>query len=237
MSDAKKTVGRMLADLGKIYDERGASYGDNYLWAGKRLSGYFPRGITLDSEEKFNRFHLFVHMDSKLSRYAQVMEKGGYHADSLDDLAVYSQMLREFDEMTDSWNEVEFSRPAEDPPEVLAEEESSLGTAERKVKEARARFYEIPPGEERRDAAASLQRALVGLVLAIDRELATGDDWGAGSYPSGSYQSTLHEWKSDLQAEIRRLDLESTRGVPSIDEKDLVRVERIVPRPETGTEG
>jgi hypothetical protein len=56
----------------------------------------FPEGLTLKTEEEFNRFAIFLQIIHKNSRYANSMLSGG-HADSLDDITVYAQMLREFD--------------------------------------------------------------------------------------------------------------------------------------------
>lgn len=88
----------MLRDLGKLHRERGASYGKNYHHAGAVFMALFEgRPITLRNAEEANRFHLLVHMAGKLSRYAQNLHRGG-HRDSLDDLAVYAMMAREYDE-------------------------------------------------------------------------------------------------------------------------------------------
>lgn len=91
------TVADMLEKLGDLYRQRNGLYGDNYKRTGRRMLGYFPDGIHLRTQEDFNRFSLFVHMDGKMSRYAQVMLRGEGHVDSLDDLSVYSQMQQEVD--------------------------------------------------------------------------------------------------------------------------------------------
>lgn len=92
------TVGERLADLGSLFDERAAQYGDNYKHFGKVMKGLFPSGLVLETEEEFCRFGIFMLTVVKSSRYAQMFKKGG-HADSLDDNAVYSMMLREVDHM------------------------------------------------------------------------------------------------------------------------------------------
>lgn len=91
-----KAVPQRLIDLGKLYEQRNALYGDNYLHFGTVLRGMFPRGITLISAEDFNRFALFTQMVHKLTRYARAMPEHG-HEDSLDDTAVYAQMLQFYD--------------------------------------------------------------------------------------------------------------------------------------------
>lgn len=92
-----KSVPQALADLGKLFEERNALYKDNYKNFGKTLMGLFPNGITLKTAEEFNRFALFLQIVHKQSRYAQNVTSGG-HADSLDDISVYAQMLREYDD-------------------------------------------------------------------------------------------------------------------------------------------
>ncbi len=91
------TVGERLSSLGKLYDERATLYGDNYKHFGKVMMGMFPHGLTLETEEEFGRFSLLVLPLIKLTRYSQMFKKGG-HVDSLDDTAVYVQMLREIDD-------------------------------------------------------------------------------------------------------------------------------------------
>jgi hypothetical protein len=91
-----KSVPQALNDLGALYEERNALYKDNYKNFGKTLVGLLPDGITLKTEEEFNRFAIFMQMVHKQSRYAHSILSGG-HPDSLDDISVYSQMLREYD--------------------------------------------------------------------------------------------------------------------------------------------
>jgi hypothetical protein len=92
------SVPERLKALGKLYQERNTLYGDNYKQAGTRFTSLFTEGITLKSPNDFTRFALLVHIDNKISRYAQAWAKTGKaHPDSLDDLAVYSQMLQEVD--------------------------------------------------------------------------------------------------------------------------------------------
>lgn len=93
----EKRVPQMLRELARIHDERGTIYGDNYKHGGLALLAMFPKGIVLETEEEFNRFHLLVYLYGKLSRYARTVKTGG-HVDSLDDLAVYAMLLQEYDE-------------------------------------------------------------------------------------------------------------------------------------------
>lgn len=91
-----KKVPDALADLGNIYRERNAVYGDTYQNFGRAMMGFFPDPVTLSTAEEWNRMALFFHCADKLARYAGSFKRGG-HADSLDDLSVYSMMLQEYD--------------------------------------------------------------------------------------------------------------------------------------------
>ncbi len=84
---------RASADL---FEQRNAIYGDNFVHFGKTMKGIFPKGLTLETEEEFNRFCIFVQVVSKATRYGQTFKKGG-HRDSLDDTSVYAMMLAEYD--------------------------------------------------------------------------------------------------------------------------------------------
>lgn len=89
-------VSGRLKSLGGLFDERQQQYGDSYLKLGHTLNALFPNGIHLHDEQSFNRFALFYNMVQKMCRYSENMEAG--HSDSLDDISVYSQMLRDFDQ-------------------------------------------------------------------------------------------------------------------------------------------
>lgn len=91
-----KSVPDALTALGDLYRERNKLYGDNYKNIGKAYEAMFPKGVTLKTADDFNRFCCFVWTFGKVSRYAEQFDKGGHH-DSLDDIAVYSQMLQELD--------------------------------------------------------------------------------------------------------------------------------------------
>jgi hypothetical protein len=89
-----KTVPQRLSDLGHLFEERNKLYGSNYKNFGKVLTGMFPNGIVLQTEQEFNRFAIFVQIMHKTTRLAQSMP-GAPHEDSCDDLSVYTQMLVE----------------------------------------------------------------------------------------------------------------------------------------------
>ncbi len=93
-----KSVPDRLSALSDIYRERNAIYKNDYLEFGDVMAALFPEGITLKTGEEFNRFCLFVSMMIKMRRYSKNVLSGG-HIDSLDDVAVFSQMLQEWDEI------------------------------------------------------------------------------------------------------------------------------------------
>lgn len=91
-----KTVPEMLRESAETYEQRNKIYGDNYKRFGPIMALLFPEGLDLRSGADFNRFGVFVQCVSKLTRYAEQFDAGG-HDDSLLDLAVYANMLRELD--------------------------------------------------------------------------------------------------------------------------------------------
>lgn len=94
-----KSVPDRLKSLGDIYRERNKLYGSNYKQHGHLLASMFPNGLTLKTAEDFNRFAMFIQVTHKVTRYGKSIEFGqGGHLDSCDDIAVYCQMLAEYDE-------------------------------------------------------------------------------------------------------------------------------------------
>lgn len=81
----------------KLFKERNAVYGDNYLNVGKAFVALFPDGVSLRTVDDFNRFHIFMLSVVKATRYANNWEKGG-HMDSSDDAMVYWAMQTSIDE-------------------------------------------------------------------------------------------------------------------------------------------
>ena len=90
----------MLRDAAGIYEQRSKIYGDNYKRFGAIMEILFPNGLTLILMEDHNRLAIFVQLVAKLTRYAENFARGG-HKDSLDDIAVYSQMLSELDQLVE----------------------------------------------------------------------------------------------------------------------------------------
>jgi hypothetical protein len=72
------------------FNERKARYGLNYLMIGKVMASLFPDGITLKTEEDWNKMHLFLMMMVKATRLANTNLT---HEDSAHDASVYSAML------------------------------------------------------------------------------------------------------------------------------------------------
>ena len=100
-------VPEMLRECADTYEERNELYGDNYRNFGRAMQAMFPRGVECQSVDDFNRLGVLVQIVGKLGRYCEQFEAGG-HDDSLLDLAVYSQMLRELDEEVRNRPEVPF---------------------------------------------------------------------------------------------------------------------------------
>ena len=88
---------KILLAAAETNKAKSAEYGDNYLKFGSVMAAIFPEGVAPASVQDHNRFHLFVQMTVKLTRYAENWGRGG-HADSLMDLSVYAAMLRSLDE-------------------------------------------------------------------------------------------------------------------------------------------
>ncbi len=89
------TAGERLRKAAKIYDERFALYGPNYLAFGDIMVALFPK-YNIPAHE-WNRIGLVTQMVTKLTRYGAQFSAKEPHADSLDDLAVYAMLLREVD--------------------------------------------------------------------------------------------------------------------------------------------
>lgn len=80
-----------------LYSSRNELYGDNYKRFGKAFVALLgSQKISITDESDMNRLGVLNQIISKLSRYCQNFDRGG-HDDSLDDIAVYSMMLKELD--------------------------------------------------------------------------------------------------------------------------------------------
>ena len=91
-----KTVPEMLEEAAATYRERNLLYGDNYKRFGTVMELLFPTGIELVNGDDHNRFGILVQIIAKITRYFEQFGNGG-HDDSLLDVSVYANMLRELD--------------------------------------------------------------------------------------------------------------------------------------------
>jgi hypothetical protein len=79
----------------ETFRERSKVYGQNYLQHGKVMTALFPDGVTLRTEEEWNRFGIVNMIVAKLTRYAQNWPDT--HIDSVHDMGVYAFMLESLD--------------------------------------------------------------------------------------------------------------------------------------------
>lgn len=95
--EAARGTATRLRGLAELFQQRNAVYGNDHAIYGRVLAAVFPDGLAARSEIEFHRLFHVVLMAMKLTRYAANFTRDG-HADSLDDLAVYAQMLAELDD-------------------------------------------------------------------------------------------------------------------------------------------
>lgn len=90
-------VVRELLAKANVYRERNKLYGDNYKRFGAIMSLMLD-GQNLDCRDHqlMNRLGVLVQVVAKMTRYGENFSRGG-HNDSLDDISVYSMMLKELD--------------------------------------------------------------------------------------------------------------------------------------------
>lgn len=90
----KKSVGNLLKDAGKLFEERSLQYGDAHERTGKIMHSFFPDGIKLETEGDFSRYAAFSMCVVKMNRYAENIGNGKEgHLDSARDLIVYAAMM------------------------------------------------------------------------------------------------------------------------------------------------
>jgi hypothetical protein len=94
------SVADSIGHLAELHEQREQQYGADYLRAGSSLMGMFPDGLALRCEADFTRFGLLNRIHDKLLRYAANFGTGG-HADTLDDISVYAQLLKHADEVNE----------------------------------------------------------------------------------------------------------------------------------------
>lgn len=79
----------------QTFRQRNKTYGDSYLVFGKVMQALYPKGVTIETEEQWNRFGVIQMIVSKLTRYVATPTEG--HLDSAHDMGVYSHILEELD--------------------------------------------------------------------------------------------------------------------------------------------
>ena len=89
----KQSAPDFLEAAANTYRQRNKMYGTNYRHFGKVMSGLFPQGLELKTDEQWVRLGLVQNCVTKLGRYCAKLESG--HKDSARDLSVYAAMLEE----------------------------------------------------------------------------------------------------------------------------------------------
>ena len=87
-----------LSSAAEMYRYKSTMYGNNYLQFGGIMKSMFPNGLTVKTEDEWNRLHLFIMNMIKTTRYAQNFNNGG-HEDSVIDGIVYLAMLHQVDDL------------------------------------------------------------------------------------------------------------------------------------------
>ena len=85
-----------LNAITKLYKQRNELYRDNYKIAGIIFQQLFKNGVEINTVEDYNRFAVLMQIINKLIRYSFNWDTG--HPDSLNDMAVYSMILKELDD-------------------------------------------------------------------------------------------------------------------------------------------
>lgn len=88
------SAAEILDQMATTYRARNLLYKDNYKRFGNLMRGLFPDGLSVQTNEEWNRLCILMMITSKLTRYAANFSKGG-HQDSIHDAGVYSAMLEE----------------------------------------------------------------------------------------------------------------------------------------------
>ncbi len=83
----------ILAELLKIYQERGAQYKANYTMIGEVLEKLFPNGVHLQTALDHNKWHLYLMALVKATRLANTQLE---HRDSALDMALYTALFAGF---------------------------------------------------------------------------------------------------------------------------------------------
>lgn len=92
----KPTALDNLEAITDLYRERSLLYKDNYKVAGVIFKQLFPTGVNIETIEDYNRMAIWMQIINKVIRYSYNWDKG--HNDSLNDIAVYTMILKELDD-------------------------------------------------------------------------------------------------------------------------------------------
>lgn len=92
----KLPVAEVMESAAETFKARQAVYGDNYKLAAEALKAFFPNGLELKTAADQERYHIFMLIVVKLSRYANGWNKP--HQDSIHDAGIYSFMLEAIDQ-------------------------------------------------------------------------------------------------------------------------------------------
>jgi len=80
----------------ELFEEKNKLYGDTYKRQGEIMMLLFPYGLNTTNSKNFNRIGIMNKIVDKLIRYSANYSQGG-HEDSLTDISIYAQMLKELD--------------------------------------------------------------------------------------------------------------------------------------------
>lgn len=87
-----------LKQLAELFEQRNKLYGSTYKKHGPIVMAIFGGSIPeIRADIDSSRMAIINVVASKLSRYAENWQTG--HVDSLNDISVYCQMLRELDDI------------------------------------------------------------------------------------------------------------------------------------------
>ncbi len=85
-----KMPDEILGEMAATYRERNKVYGDSWRKVGAILRILHPDGVTLETADDHNMYHLWSLMIVKITRFANTNLT---HQDSIHDAAVYAALL------------------------------------------------------------------------------------------------------------------------------------------------
>lgn len=118
--------------LQEMFEKKNQDYGNAYETIGEILIKLFPGGVALTDSISLSEFSIFSILIGKVCRYAQLQtgRKANFEslADTLDDLSIYGQILKELNKLQQKRMEANNADRRED--QVGAEEVSGPGVGE-----------------------------------------------------------------------------------------------------------